>query len=77
MLLTTLLDSLREIERTKSSIEAICDTITDADIAIEILNKKQIELKKQLIDEVHVTKIELKLLILRLYIISKRPMNAL
>ena len=77
MLLNTLLDSLREIERTKSSFEAICDTITDADIAIEILNKKQIELKKQLIDEVHVTKIELKLLILRLYIISKRPMNAL
>lgn len=56
MLLTTLLDSLREIERTKSSIAAMCDTIIDADIAIEILNKKQIELKKQLIDAVHVTK---------------------
>ena len=57
---TRLLTSIREIEKLKSSIAklAVCDTMTVADTAfqIEMLNKQQLKLKKELIDEVHVTK---------------------
>lgn len=57
---TRLLTSIKEIEKLKSSIAklAVCDTMTVADTAfqIEMLNKQQLKLKKELIDEVHVTK---------------------
>lgn len=56
----TILCSIREIEQAKSCIAKLtdCDTISVADTAyqIEMLNKQQLKLKKELIDEVHVTK---------------------
>lgn len=55
-----LLGSIRKIERLKCGIASIdsCDTMTVADTAfqIEMLTKQQLKLKKELIDEVHVTK---------------------
>lgn len=60
MSVDTILLSIREIEQAKSCIAklAVCDTMTVADTAfqIEMLNKQQLKLKKELIDEVHVTK---------------------
>lgn len=56
----TILNSIREIEQLKHHITklTVCDIMTVADTAfqIEMLNKQQLKLKKELIDEVHVTK---------------------
>ena len=56
----TILNSIREIEQMKHHITklTVCDIMTVADTAcqIEMLNKQQLKLKRQLIDEIHVTK---------------------
>lgn len=56
----SLLDSIRKIEQLKCDIAICfnCGTIIDADTAfqIEMLNKQQLKLKQQLINEVHITK---------------------
>ena len=54
-----LLDSIRKIEQLKCDITStnICDIITNADTAyLDMLNEKQLRLKRQLIAEVHSSK---------------------
>ena len=54
-----LLSSIREIEQLKRDYKKCAgyDIITNTDTAFEeMLNKQQLKLKQQLIDEVHITK---------------------